>query len=100
MELRFRPTCLQEGQPNEKTKGVDISLTKDMLSHAFHKNYDAVGLVAGDADYIPLVEEVKRHGKVVYVVFFRSEGLSPELRRSADKFVDIGPFFAKQWTKR
>jgi len=48
-----------------------------MLSHAFLNNYDVATLIAGDADYVPLVEEVKRLGKVVYVLFFVSNGLSP-----------------------
>ena len=36
-------------------------------------------LVAGDGDYVPLITEVKRLGKVVYVVFFNDYGLSTEL---------------------
>ena len=43
-----------------RAKGVDIALTKDLLSHAFLDNYDAVVLVAGDGDYVPVVEELKR----------------------------------------
>jgi len=31
-----------------------------MLSHAFLDHYEVACLVTGDADYIPLVEEVKR----------------------------------------
>lgn len=68
-----------------------------MLSHAFLGNYDAAVLVAGDADYVPLVEEVKRLGKLVHVAFFGSQGLSPELRRSADQFCEIAGDFAAAW---
>ena len=51
-------------------------------------NYDAAVLIAGDSDYVPLVEEVKRRGKVVYVGFFvgPKSGLSEELKLSSDGF--------------
>ena len=60
---------------NGTAKRVDISLTKDMLVHAFLGNYDIALLVAGDGDFIPVVEEVKRLGKrlVVALVAERSE---------------------------
>ncbi|MGI9074506.1 MAG: NYN domain-containing protein [Bryobacteraceae bacterium] len=50
----FKKTCREE-----KAKGVDIALTKDMLVHAFLDNFDIAVLVTGDGDYVPLVEEVK-----------------------------------------
>ena len=58
-------------------------------------------LVAGDGDYVRAIEEVKRRGKVVYVVFFQGEGagLSPELRLAADTFFDLGPPFEYTWQK-
>lgn len=96
--LGFNPCVFKKDSQSKKTKGVDITLTKDMLSHAYFGNYDAAGLVAGDADYVPLVEEVKRFGKVVHVVFFGSHGLSPDLRRSADVFLDISDIFKAAWT--
>jgi uncharacterized LabA/DUF88 family protein len=87
--------------PSRKTKGVDISLTTDMLSNAFMNNYDAALLVAADADYIPLVEQVKRLGKVVYGSFFehREGGLSEELRLASDTFYDFWPFMRDQWKR-
>ena len=50
---------------------MDIQLATDMLSNGFSDNYDIAILVAGDADYVPLIEEVQRLGKLVYVTFFR-----------------------------
>jgi uncharacterized protein (TIGR00288 family) len=80
------------------SKGVDIALTKEMLSHAFRGNYDAVALVAGDGDFVPLVEEVKRLGKVVHVWFFNEEhGLSRTLQLAADAFTDLGARFERTW---
>jgi len=76
-----------------KTRGskrVDISLATDMLSHSSRNNYDIAILIAGDEDYVPLVEAVKLEGHRVFVWFFEDEGLSESLRISADKFSDIG----------
>jgi NYN domain-containing protein len=96
-KLGFSPQAFKKDSQSKKTKGVDITLTKGTLSHAFLGNYEAAVLVAGDADYVPLVEEVKRLGKLVYIVFFESQGLSPELRRSADQFWDIANNCAGAW---
>src|SRR5262245_6026602 len=80
-EIGFDPHVFKRDPKRNRSKGVDIALTKDMLSHAFLNNYDAAVLVAGDGDYMPLVEEVKRLGKIVYVAFFTGDGagLNPDL---------------------
>jgi uncharacterized LabA/DUF88 family protein len=52
------------------------------------RNFDTAMLVAGDGDYVPLVEEVKRLGKRVHVHFIE-QVTNPHLRRSADVFKDI-----------
>lgn len=82
-----------------RAKAVDIALTKDVLTNAFLDNYDILMLMAGDGDYVPVVNEVKRLGKVVIVAHFGSAGagLSRELRLSADKFVDIESHFLHRW---
>jgi uncharacterized LabA/DUF88 family protein len=84
-------------RPN--SKGVDIALAKDLLSNAFRDNYDVAVVVAGDGDYVPLVEEVKRLGKIVYVAFFRGKelGLNPELRIASDVFWPLDDTFAYKW---
>jgi uncharacterized LabA/DUF88 family protein len=65
--LHFDPQVFKKTFRQQKSKGVDITLTKDMLSHAYSDNYDGVVLVAGDGDYVPLIEEVKRRGENVFV---------------------------------
>src|SRR5207249_1613714 len=93
--LRFDPQVFKRLSGTQKSKGVDIALTKDMLSHAFLGNYQNAVLIAGDADYIPLVEEVKRRGKRVFLAFFLGEGLglSEDLKLAADFFVDLTDAF-------
>ena len=75
-----------------KTRGskrVDITLTADMLLHASRKNYDIAVLIAGDEDYVPLVEAVMSEGCQVFV-WFIEDGISPLLRRTADYYADLG----------
>ena len=48
-------------------------------------------------DYVPLVEEIQREGKVVYLSFFEAEGLSPRLRQAADYFLPLDEIFRVAW---
>ena len=97
-QLGFDPQVFKK-TAGQKSKGVDITLTKDMLSHAFLNHYDAAVLIAGDADYVPLVDEIKRRGKNIYIAFFAGTGLglSPELRLRADGFHALEADFEATW---
>ena len=94
--MGFDPNVFKKTRKEQKAKGVDIALTKDMLSHAFLGNYNVAVLVAGDGDYIPLIEEVKRLGKQIFVAFI-SQGLSPELPLVADAFIDVTSMLNSTW---
>ena len=94
-ECGFNPSVFKKQK--EKSKGVDITLAKDVLMNAFFGNYDVAVLVAGDADYVPLIEEVKRLGKVVYLIFFENEGLSKELHMASDHFFEMTGSFLETW---
>jgi uncharacterized LabA/DUF88 family protein len=81
-----------------KSKGVDIALTTDLLSNAYRDNYDVAVLCAGDGDYVPLVEEVKRLGKVVYLLFFDGNPLNDKLMYASDTFHSgFGQIFVEAW---
>lgn len=80
-----------------KAKGVDITLTRDMLCHAFQNNYDFAILVAGDGDYVPLLGELKRFGKTVCVGFLEKNGMSSELRLASDYFFDMSNSLVTSW---
>lgn len=67
-----------------RQKAVDTLIAVDMLVGAFDGIYDLALLVAGDADFVPVVEEVRRKGRWV-VVAAEKESLSPELLRAADR---------------
>jgi uncharacterized LabA/DUF88 family protein len=98
-KLGFQPEVFKKSRGQARTKGVDIALATDLLGNAYRDNYDAAVLIAGDGDYVPLVEEVKRLGKVVHVVFFgeNDRGLSPELRLASDWFWELEGAFTASW---
>lgn len=96
-ELGFDPQVFKRKASQRKSKGVDIALTKDMLSHAFLDHYEVAVLIAGDGDYVPLVEQVKRLGKPVFVWFFENYGLQDELKLASDWFCDLTPLYVEDW---
>jgi uncharacterized LabA/DUF88 family protein len=79
------PYVFHKQRREVRAKGVDIKLTVDVLTHVHRNNVDAVYLLTGDGDYAPLIEEVLRSGKQVYVSEF-SSGLNPALPKLADDF--------------
>jgi uncharacterized LabA/DUF88 family protein len=97
--LGFSPEVFKKSRQDLKAKGVDIALARDILGHAYRDNYDVALLMAGDGDYVPLVAELKRLGKVVYVGFFSASALNPELRLASDGFFELEQFFFDQWKR-
>jgi hypothetical protein len=97
--MGFAPKVFKKSK-TRRSKAVDITLATDMLGHAYRDNYDVAFLFAGDGDYVPLVEEVKRLGKVVYVCFFEGSGLNENLVLASDSFFYLDDFFLKQWKEQ
>jgi uncharacterized LabA/DUF88 family protein len=81
---RFEPVLFKAR--NKKEKGVDIALTREMLLNAFQQNYEIGLVIAGDEDYLELINDVKRFGIQVYGSFFQGQGLSRELKLTFDYF--------------
>ena len=82
------PKVFKKKSRNQKVKGVDIQMTVDILTNVYQGNLDIVYLVSGDGDYIPVIKEVIRMGKHVYVAAF-SSGLNQELVNIADRFINL-----------
>lgn len=64
----------------------DVGLAMDIIKMA--PNIDSIILVSGDGDYIPLVEYLQNHGKLVEVVSF-GRSSSQALINKADDFLDL-----------
>jgi hypothetical protein len=74
------------GRPrHRRQKGVDTLIAVDMLSGAFDHIFDIAILVTGDADFVPVVQEVKRRGVKVGLIA-ESGSTSNELQRAVDRF--------------
>jgi uncharacterized LabA/DUF88 family protein len=91
----LKPCVFKKNKQGTKTKGVDIKMTVDILSNVYHDNLDAVCLIAGDGDYLPIIEEVMRNGKQVYLASF-SKGLNPNLLNHVDKYIEIDNVYFKK----
>ena len=59
-----------------------------MLINAFNQNYDLGILVAGDEDYVDLVQDIKRFGVRIIGSFFRQD-LSKTLELAVDNFHEL-----------
>ena len=70
------------GRPRRQ-KGVDTLIAVDMLSGAFDRTFNVAILVAGDADFVPVVQEVKRRGAMVGLV--AESSAADELKRAVDR---------------
>lgn len=70
-------------------KGVDLAVAREMLMHAFHRNYEVAVLVAGDADYTGLVDDVKRLGRTCIGMFPKGDAMSEKLKISLDRYFEL-----------
>jgi len=89
------PIIFKKSNKSAKAKGVDIQLTVDILTHTYQNNLDVVYLISGDGDYLPVISEVMRNGKQVYLAAL-SKGLNQKLINSVDKFINLDPIFFKK----
>ncbi|HJP95747.1 MAG TPA: NYN domain-containing protein [Candidatus Saccharimonadales bacterium] len=87
-ELGFGSTRGGTKKRPPRQKGVDTLIAVDMLVGAFTKLFSVAVLVAGDADFVPVVNEVKRRG-VMVAVAAAQDSLSDDLKRAADRFFRI-----------
>lgn len=81
-----------ERNVSNREKKIDTQLTADVIADSYEwmkEGRDEVRLVAGDADYVPLIEKLEARGFPCVVVFW--EHASRELKESANAFVSLDP---------
>lgn len=93
------PHVFHKPSKNTKTRNVDLQISIDVLRAAHLSNIQLIYIVSGDGDYVPLIQEVSRLGKEVYVAAF-SSGLSPKLGYNVDAFQLLDGFFFRKPRKR
>jgi uncharacterized LabA/DUF88 family protein len=81
VELRYG--YLQGDKSHPLEKNIDTQISSDMVAHAALGHYDTAVLISNDGDYMSAIENVKKLGKRVEVLFFRGY-FSGALRGSCD----------------
>ncbi len=86
--IETREKDLQIFSTGMKKADWDVGLTVDAIR--LSQSLDAVVIVSGDGDYLPLVEYLQKSaGKQVEVVAF-GDTVSAKLTEAADDFIDLG----------
>lgn len=84
------PIVFKKAAKSQKSRQVDIQIAIDMMRFANNAGIEMLYLVSGDGDYLPLLQEVTRLGKEVYLGAL-SSGLAPELQWVVDDFRTLDP---------
>jgi uncharacterized LabA/DUF88 family protein len=84
IEMRIRD--LQEWYGGAKKADWDVGIVIDAIRTS--EIADAIVIVSGDGDFIPLVEHLKSRGRRAEVMAF-GKSTSSMLREAADEFIDI-----------
>jgi uncharacterized LabA/DUF88 family protein len=85
--IETRIKDLQEFYGGLKKADWDVGIVIDAVRTA--PSVDAIVLVSGDGDFIPLVEYLKNQGKQTEVIAF-GRSASSKLKEVADDFLDLG----------
>ena len=81
---------------SNKEKKIDTGIVTAMLTHAFTEAdaaKDQFILVAGDSDYVPVVEALSKNGFTINIVFW--DHASRELQNVCSNFVSMNSHFEK-----
>lgn len=75
---------------SNREKKIDTQIASDVIEDSYEwmkEGRDEVRLVAGDADYVPVVEKLQRRGLPCVVVFW--EHASRELKDASNEFLSL-----------
>jgi len=70
--VTFRKGYLSDAGGQLREKQVDVMLAGDMVRGALKDQYDIAALVSADADFCPIVDDIRRDGKWVINFAFRN----------------------------
>lgn len=87
----FEVTTYDRNVANHEKK-IDTDIATTMIEDSFMilQPGDEMTLVAGDADYVPAIEKLKRRGIAVHVVFWKHA--SKELKQIATTFTELDQY--------
>ena len=81
----------KDGTGQVKQKGVDVLLAVDMITKAYSNQYEFAILLAGDSDFLEVVNAVKDSGKRVFGMYFRGH-IADDLFDAFDARIEIENF--------
>ncbi len=86
MGIEIRVKELQEFYGGFKKGDWDVGIAVDAIRMS--PEMDAIVLITGDGDFVPLVEYLKNQGKRVEVIAF-GRSSSSKLKEAADEFINL-----------
>jgi uncharacterized protein (TIGR00288 family) len=84
--IETRAKELQEFYGGQKKADWDVGIVIDAIR--ISPSVDALVLVSGDGDFIPLAQYLKNQGKRVEIIAF-GKSTSGKLKEEADEFIDL-----------
>lgn len=95
-QFYLSPEIIRYSEKDKNPKGDDIKLCIGALHYATNNFLDIAYLVTNDGDFVPLIEELQRLGKYVYVASFESsKGFNKKLKEKADFFWNLDTQYFK-----
>lgn len=91
-EFQLNPCVYKKDSRSQKTRLVDINIVIDVMRYCYTDAVDRIYLFSGDGDYLDLIRDIMKTGKQVCLGAL-SSGLSPPLKYSVDKFIDLDRCF-------
>lgn len=74
---------VQSSKSRFKQKGVDVMMSIDALTKAYRDQYDTGMFMAGDGDFVPLIEAIKDAGKKTMCIYYPAN-TSDDLYKCSD----------------
>lgn len=94
---RLNAAVFSKSAQSKKTKLVDMRICIDALANTMNANMDVLYLVSGDGDFVPLVEEVMRHGVRVRVLAL-GDCVADSMKSAGDEFAYLDDMLFKHAT--
>lgn len=76
------------GGEKEKESDVDVYMSTNAMEAVFNDDINVIVIVTRDADFLPVIQKAKEHGKET-VVIGMEPGFSTALQNAADNVVEL-----------
>ncbi|MFB6145023.1 MAG: TIGR00288 family NYN domain-containing protein [Candidatus Nanohaloarchaea archaeon] len=76
------------GGEKKKESDVDVYMAVNAMEAVHNENIDVIVLVTRDADFLPVIQKAKEHGKET-VIIGMDPGFSTALQNAADNVIEL-----------